>query len=726
MSTPELDENACLTRWQTPETLFGHGLAYFLTSKLQLLFCFGQFREAWRFAQAHADWMRYIPILYETTVFSFYRAMAAASLLEEATPDERGEMAACFKASLAEYAVWARNCPANFAWQERLLLAEQARLAGHATQALELCEQAAAIARKQDRPRGVALARERAHLVHEALGNGDAARAFLEDACFNYYRWGAHAKVLFLRETHDRPTASVSLASSGSHSGLSGSQSSLGASTPSRLLDIGSLLKATQAISREMRLASLLEVIMTSVIENAGAQQGFLLLPDDRDWSVAAMATVEQGGPTQDDSPLQGSLLVSEAIVRYVIRSRLEVVLHDAGQHPTFQQDPHVVRRQVRSVMCVPLLAQNRLSGVLYLENNHSPGVFAMERTQVVKTLSAQAAISIENAKLYSSLAASEQRYRSIFEGASDLIFLTSPQGRIVDVNPASMVIFGHTREEMLASSITDFYVDPRQREKFRQAIESTGMVDGFEVVMRRKDGEPIEAVLTAHLRRDAQGEIIGYQGILRDVTAQKQSERLREAYSQELERQVRERTQALSEANEKLQRLSDCDGLTGIANRRKFDAVLENEWNRSRRNASPLTLIMLDVDHFKAYNDHMGHHMGDECLRRIAQAIAASAKRAGDLAARYGGEEFAVILPGLTDDNARTVADNLCASIRALAIAHENSPTAQVVTISIGVASCVPSETHRAEGLVQSADANLYSAKRQGRNRVVCSSLDG
>ncbi len=726
LSTQEFDENACLTHWQAPETLFGHGLAYFLTSKLQLLYCFGQTREAWRYAQAHADWMRYIPILYETTVFSFYRAMAAASLLEEATPDEGEEMAACFQASLAEYAVWAENCPANFAWQECLLRAEQARLAGRATQALELYEQAAAIARKQDRPRGVALARERAHLVHEALGNLDAARAFLEDACFNYYRWGAHAKVLFLREAHDRPAPTVSLAASCGLTASLASQSGPAPGNLSHLLDIGSLLKATQAISREIRLASLLDVIMVSVIENAGAQQGFLLLPDAGDWSVSAMASVDKCLLAQENSPLEGSLLVSEAIVRYVIRSRLEVVLHDAGQHPTFQQDPHVVRRQVRSVMCVPLLAQNRLSGVLYLENNHSPGVFALERTQIVKTLSAQAAISIENAKLYGSLAVSEQRYRSVFEGASDLIFLTTPQGRIVDVNPACMAIFGYAREEMLASSITDFYVDSRQREKFRQAIESTGMVDGFEVVMRRKDGEQIEAVLTANLRRDAQGEIVGYQGILRDVTAQKQSERLREAYSQELERQVRERTQALSEANEKLQRLSDCDGLTGIANRRKFDAVLENEWNRSRRNASPLTLIMLDVDHFKAYNDHLGHHMGDECLRRIALAIAAVAKRAGDLAARYGGEEFAVILPGLAGESALNAAVNLCASIQKLAIAHEKSPTAQEVTVSIGVASCVPSGARHAESLVHCADANLYRAKRQGRNRVVCSSLDG
>ena len=724
LSTEEIDENACLERWQTPATLFGHGLAYFLTSKLQLLFLFGETREAWRLAQAHADWMRYIPILYETTVFSFYRAMAAASLLEAAPEPERAVMAACFQASLAEFAVWARNCPENYAWQERLLRAEEARLAGRAKKALELFEQAAATAQRYKQPRGVALSRERAEQVHLALGNLDASRAFLEDASFNYYRWGAHAKVLRLREALDRRTPAIPQASF-SQTSPSDSKSDIRPNSLSKFLDIGSILKATQAISREIRLASLLQVIMTSVIENAGAEQGFLLLPDAPDWSVAAMATVAQSAPTQENSPLAGSLLVSEAIVRYVIRSRMEVVLHDAGQHPTFQQDPHVLRRNVRSVMCVPLLAQNRLSGVLYLENNLHPGVFAVERTQIVKTLSAQAAISIENAKLYGSLAVSEQRYRSVFEGASDLIFLTTPEGRIVDVNPACMTIFGYTREEMLTFSMTDFYVDPRQREEFRRAIESAGMVGGFEIVMRRKDGEQIEAVLTANLRRDALGQILGYQGILRDVTSQKQSERLREAYSQELERQVRERTQELSEANEKLQRLSDCDGLTGIANRRKFDAVLESEWNRAKRNASPLALFMIDVDHFKAYNDHLGHHMGDECLRRIAQAIASTAKRAGELAARYGGEEFAVILPGLAGDSARNVADNLCASILKLAIAHEKSPTSKVVTVSIGVASCVPSGACPAESLVQAADANLYEAKRQGRNRMVSSFLD-
>jgi diguanylate cyclase (GGDEF)-like protein/PAS domain S-box-containing protein len=726
LSSPEIDENAFLTRWQAPQTLFGHGLAYFLTSKLQLLFHFGEAREAWRLAQAHGDWMRYIPILYETTVFSFYRAMAAASLLEEAQAQERQAMAACLRDSLVEFAVWAGNCPENYAWQERLLRAEQARLDGRGQEALEHYEQAASLARKYAQPRGVALSRERAARLQQALGDLVAAKAFLEDAGFHYYRWGAHAKVQRLREELDRQASAVSLASVFPQSASTGSKSGAQPGSLSQSIDIASLLKATQAISREIRLAALLQVIMTSVIENAGAQQGVLLLPDGRDWSVAAMATVQDGVPTQENSPLEGSLLVSEAIVRYVIRSQLEVVLHDAGQHPTFGQDPHVLRRGVRSVLCLPLLAQNRLSGVLYLENNLHPGVFALERTHIVKTLSAQAAISIENAKLYDSLAASEQRYRSVFEGASDLIFLTTPGGRIVDVNPACMAIFGYTREEMQSFAMTDFYVDPKRRTQFRRAIESAGMVSGFEALLRRKDGEHIEAVLSATLRRDAQGQLLGYQGILRDVTAQKQSERLREANSQELERQVRERTQELSQANEKLQRLSDCDGLTGIANRRKFDAVLDSEWNRAKRSAAPLTLVMLDVDHFKAYNDHLGHHMGDECLRRIALAIAATAKRAGELAARYGGEEFAVVLPGLAGESARIAAGKLCASILELAIPHKKSPTAPVVTVSIGVASCVPSAGQCAENLVQTADANLYRAKRDGRNRVIASSLEG
>ncbi|AGW15100.1 diguanylate cyclase domain-containing protein [Megalodesulfovibrio gigas] len=742
LSTPEIDEHAFLTHWQHPDSLFGHGLAYFLTCKLQLLFYFGKTAEAWRFAEAHASWMQYIPILYETTVFSFFCAMAAAELLEttsgtsagkegeaarsEEQDEERPRMRARFAASLSEFAVWAENCPENFAWQERLLHAEQARLTGRPQDALELYAQAAEVATRHGHPQGVALARERAALVLRQRGDAEAARAFFEDASFNYYQWGAHAKVLMLRQEIDTCATPGVHSLLESHTLDNSRESNVHYISPSQLLDIGSILKATQAISSEIHQDALLQVIMTSVIENAGAEHGFLLLPsssEGQDWSVAAMATVEGQQPL-DNSPLAGSTLVSEAIARFVIRSRQEIVLHDAGQHPTFQRDPHVVRKHVRSVLCMPLLSQNRLSGVLYLENNLNPGVFAIDRAQTVKMLAAQAAISIENANLYARLVASEQRYRSIFEDASDLIFLTTIDGRVVDVNPACLGMLGYTREELLSLTMADLYVDPQQRVHFQRTIEAVGTVRGFEVKLRRKGGERIEAILAANLRRDAQGRSIGYQGILHDVTATKQAERLREAYSQDLERQVQERTQELSEANDKLQWLSDHDGLTGIANRRKFDAALHAEWNRALRSASPLTLALVDVDNFKAYNDHMGHLRGDDCLRQVAQTLAARVRQSCDLAARYGGEEFAVLLPGLGAASALAVASKLCASIMELGIPHGKSPTADVVTVSMGVATCFPTQALHPEALVQAADANLYQAKRQGRNRAIASSL--
>lgn len=722
LSGPDMDEQTCLEQWLRPETLFGHGLAYFLNFKIQLLYLFGDPLGAWRFATAHADWMRYIPILYETTVFCFYQAMAAATVLEDANEEDRRLMERHVRDALAEFTVWAENCPANFAWQQRLLRAEQARLEGRLDEALEFYDHAASIARDHAHPQGVALARERAGRLHRQRGNPEAARISFEDAGFNYYKWGAHAKMLQLRkELEERPGEGLDAPRSSQGPSASSGSGHFHPSSP-HLLDFGSLLKAMRAISKEIQLDVLLRTIMTSVIENAGAERGFLLLPGETDWTVAAMALVDNKNASLHSSPLTGSTRVSEAIVRFVIRGRQEVILEDAGQHPTFRQDPHVVEQGVRSVLCLPLLSQSRLSGVLYLENNLAPGVFAIERTQIAKMLAAQAAISIENAKLYGSLAASEQRYRGVFEEASDLIFLTATDGRVEDVNPACLGMTGYPREEMLTRNIVDLYAIPEERRRFQRGIEEEGNVRGYELLLRRKDGELIDVVLTAGVRRDEQGQIVGYQGIMRDATAQKQAERLRAAYSQDLERQVAERTRELSEANDKLQRLSECDGLTGIPNRRKFDAVLDAEWKRAMRQGSPLSVALIDVDQFKAYNDHFGHQSGDDCLRRIARTLASKARRTSDLAARYGGEEFVIILPGLSSSKAKPVAEKLRQGIEALRIPHAPIADSDVVTVSVGVASCVPEQGSQPAALLMAADANLYQAKGQGRNRVVLS----
>ncbi len=188
-------------------------------------------------------------------------------------------------------------------------------------------------------------------------------------------------------------------------------------------------------------------------------------------------------------------------------------------------------------------------------------------------------------------------------------------------------------------------------------------------------------------------------------------------ARERELERQVTERTLQLEEANAKLQNLSELDSLTGIANRRRFEETLAREWRRSTRDTLPLSLIMLDIDFFKAFNDANGHQVGDQCLRRVAQEIRAALTRPGDLVTRYGGEEFACILPSTPPRGAAAVAEALRARVETMGTRHPGAPSG-VVTISLGVATA-PEEAATPEALVAAADEALYRAKRAGRNRV-------
>jgi len=189
---------------------------------------------------------------------------------------------------------------------------------------------------------------------------------------------------------------------------------------------------------------------------------------------------------------------------------------------------------------------------------------------------------------------------------------------------------------------------------------------------------------------------------------------------------QLEAKTRALEEANghlaraiETLHLLSTQDGLTGVPNRRHFDEALEREWRRAARSQRPLSLLMLDVDYFKFFNDTAGHQAGDDCLREVARTLAASLQRAGDVVARYGGEEFAVLLPETEADRAQQFAETLRQRIEALGIPHAGSPLANV-TASIGVATVVPShDDSGCEELVRGADIALYEAKRSGRNRV-------
>ncbi len=197
-----------------------------------------------------------------------------------------------------------------------------------------------------------------------------------------------------------------------------------------------------------------------------------------------------------------------------------------------------------------------------------------------------------------------------------------------------------------------------------------------------------------------------------RSFMAQKQRD---EAYRALSEMQIE-----LEAKNIELERLSSQDGLTGISNRRIFDEFTQKEWSRAARDNNRLSLVMIDIDHFKTYNDNYGHQGGDDCLRQVAQKLASTVNRPSDLVARYGGEEFVVVMPGTDLEGAKSIAEALCEGVSSLGLAHAHSSTADHVTISLGVASMVPSADGKPEDLIAKADGALYKAKETGRNKFV------
>jgi len=184
--------------------------------------------------------------------------------------------------------------------------------------------------------------------------------------------------------------------------------------------------------------------------------------------------------------------------------------------------------------------------------------------------------------------------------------------------------------------------------------------------------------------------------------------------------RALRESQRQLLEMNLELERLNNVDGLTGLSNRKHLDAYLDAEWRRCVRARTPLSLLMVDVDHFKLYNDSCGHVAGDEVLRQVAGVLRDGCRRPADLPARYGGEEFAIVLPDIAAAELPRFGEALRRAVSELELPHPNSPTARQITVSIGAATARPSPAAKAMDLVSAADRALYEAKRQGRNRVV------
>jgi diguanylate cyclase (GGDEF)-like protein/PAS domain S-box-containing protein len=322
-----------------------------------------------------------------------------------------------------------------------------------------------------------------------------------------------------------------------------------------------------------------------------------------------------------------------------------------------------------------------------------------------------------------------EALLNSVLESVQDAIVVINEQGVVQGLNPAVAEVFGYGLHKVMGQPVNMLMPTShvaRHQHAFARYIETgerSGHVIGhrIEVPGRRQDGTDFLLELTVSEIKLGKRRL--FVGVMRDISERKAFEARLLDNIDELETMqsaLNSANEQLLNANFELSRMAQMDGLTGVANRRAFDLTLEREWERAARNNRPLALLMVDVDHFKKFNDGYGHQAGDECLKQVAALLRQSVERPADFVARYGGEEFAVILPDTDSQGAMEVAGRLHRLLADAAITHAYSDTSAIVTVSAGAAALLPLHGVKADVLLATADRALYRAKEGGRNRTV------
>ncbi len=368
-----------------------------------LLYAFPQAREQADAAKPYLTGARGTLV---TPVYHFYASLVYLTQTPGASRAEQRRLLRKVKASQKRLKIWAKHAPMNYRHKWQLVEAERCRVTGRPDKAAVLYDRAIEGAREQGYVNEEALACELAGRCYLEQSRPKVARVYFNEAREAYRRWGALAKVTDLETRYPQFFAVRSQRIETSETTMSGGTTI----EQTTALDVSTLMKASQMLSGEIQLERLLQRLMRIVIENAGAERGCLMLPDGETWQIRAEGHVEEHRVAA--ALITSAIIeecVSEGIVNYVIRTREPVVLQDAQREGMFAREPHIMKGQVKSVLCLPLLNQGKLVGIVYLENSISIGVFSAERIDVLNLLASQAAISIENARLYEELAESNR-----------------------------------------------------------------------------------------------------------------------------------------------------------------------------------------------------------------------------------------------------------------------------------------------------------------------------
>lgn len=501
-----------------------HALVRYRIRRLQLMFYAGEYPACMDLISKLEPAVNVLRV-FELAEYHFFSAMARAAALAD---NPRGISADHFTAIVAsqrQLSTWSSRCAANFADRSALVAAEVASLEGRELDAERLYEQA------------IRLSRENGFVQNEGLGNELAARfylrrgfeviaeAYLRNArsCFN--RWGATAKVrqldlVYPQLTDEAPSRAVA--------GLS--------ATRIQHLDLSAVVEMHHAVSREIVLDRLIERLMVTVLEHAGAVRGLLLLQRAGDMHIVAEATGQETVAVKLQAQAEISIELPKSILNYATRTQEVIIIDDASAPNPYSADKYIRSVRPRSIMCLPLVKQKRLVGVLYLENNLSSHIFTPDRLSVLQLLASQAAISIENAQLFSDIQAAKDHARRAgdelrlsFDLIPTLAWRAASDGAVEFVNKQWHDYTGIV-DATGPKWMRAFHVDDMDKvEKWRQSLEH-GIAEECEGRMRRFDGEYRRFLIRATPLRDDRGDIVKWHGTNTDIEDLKRAEQAQEA----------------------------------------------------------------------------------------------------------------------------------------------------------------------------------------------------
>jgi PAS domain S-box-containing protein len=505
---------------------------WYWVRKLQARFFAGDYASAIE-ASSRAQCLLWSSVsAFETAEYCFYDALSRATCCDSsAAGGGRQQHLDAIAAHHELLQLWAANCPDNFENRAALVGAEIARIEGRDLDAERLYEEAIRSARANGFVHNEAIAYEVAARFYAGRAFEEFARVYLQKARNCYQRWGADGKVRQLEQLHphlrDAPVAASPTTTIGA---------------PVEQLDVGTVLKAAQAVSGEIVLDKLIETLLRIAVEHAGAARGLLILFPGDEPRIAAEATTGRG---QVEVTLRQTAVspveLPESVLHYVARTRETVILDDALAQNPFSADEYLGQKHVRSILCLPLVKQSKLIGVLYLENNLASQVFTAARISVLEVLASQAAISLENAHLYNDLGEREAKIRRLVDSNIIGVVIWDVQGRIIDANQAFLDMVGHGREDLVSGRLRWTELTPAEwRDADEQAIaelKAVGTLRPREKEYLRKDGSRVPVLVARALFEWKPDEGVSF---VLDMTDRKRAEmRLRASEQRFLDAQM-------------------------------------------------------------------------------------------------------------------------------------------------------------------------------------------